>query len=123
MNFLVGMNLSPRWADYLEKSGFAAVHWSDCGLPTASDRELMHWAEQRGHIVLTADLDFPAILAATESRQPSVVVLRGDELTPEALGSALLAAIRQMEPELSAGAILSVDARRARLRILPLQGR
>jgi predicted nuclease of predicted toxin-antitoxin system len=123
VNFLVDMNLSPRWADYLEKSGFPAVHWSDCGSPNAPDRELMHWAGQRGHIVLTADLDFPAILAATESRQPSVIVLRGDDLTPAALGSALLAAIRQMEPELSSGAIVSVDTLRALLRVLPLQGR
>jgi predicted nuclease of predicted toxin-antitoxin system len=123
MNFLVDMNLSPRWADYLTNSGFLAAHWSALGSPTASDRELMHWAAQRGYIVLTADLDFPAILAATAGGSPSVVVLRGDDLTPAALGASLLAAIRQMKPELSAGAILSVDAHRARLRVLPLQGR
>lgn len=123
MNFLVDMNLSPRWADYLEISGFPAVHWSNIGPPTASDHELMHWAAQHGSVVLTADLDFPAILAATEGRSPSVVVLRGDDLTPAALGASVLAAIRQMEPELGAGAILSVDVQQARLRVLPLQGR
>jgi predicted nuclease of predicted toxin-antitoxin system len=123
MNFLVAMNLSPRWADYLKKSGFSVLHWSDLGPPTASDRELMQWAAQRGYVVLTADLDFPAILAGTEGREPSVIVLRSDNLTPEALGRQVVTAIRQVGPELSAGAILSVDVRQARLRVLPLQGR
>ena len=123
MNVLVDMNLSPRWAEHLTKFGISAAHWSELGPPTATDRELMHWAAQHDYIVLTADLDFPAILAATEGRRPSVIVLRGDDLTPAALGPPLLAAIRQMELELTAGAILSVDARRARLRVLPLQGR
>jgi len=123
MNFLVDMNLSPSWADFLNQAGFAAVHWSDKGAPNASDHELMRWAAQHNFIVLTADLDFAAILAATEGRRPSVILVRNDILTPDALGSAVLAAILQAKDELAAGAIVSVDAERARLRVLPLEGR
>ena len=123
MNFLVDMNLSPSWADFLSGAGFTAVHWSDEGAPNASDHELMHWAAERDYIVLTADLDFAAILAATEGHRPSVILVRSDILTPDVLGSAVLAAIHQAKDELVAGAIVSVDAERARLRVLPLAGR
>ena len=120
MNFLVDMNLSPRWAVFLKQAGFTAI--SKIGSPTASDRELMAWASQRDHIVLTADLDFAAILAATERRRPSVILVRSDVLTPEALGGTVLTAIQTATQELIAGAIISVDAERARLRVLPLEG-
>ena len=44
-------------------------------------------------------------------------------VTPDALGGSVLAAIHQAKVELAAGAIISVDAEKARLRILPLEGR
>jgi predicted nuclease of predicted toxin-antitoxin system len=77
-------------------------------------------AVERGHVVLTSDLDFGAILAATGDRKPSVLQLRSDILTPDLIGSAVLAAIRQTREELSNGALVSIDAVRARLRVLPL---
>jgi predicted nuclease of predicted toxin-antitoxin system len=83
----------------------------------------MRWAAERDYIVLTADLDFSAILAATARRRPSVILVRSDILTPEALGGAVLAAIHKAGEELITGAIVSVDAKRARLRVLPLEGR
>jgi len=99
MNFLVDMNLSPSWAEFLSGAGFTAVHWSDEGAPNASDHELMHWAAERDYIVLTADLDFAAILAATEGHRPSVILVRNDILTPAVLGGAVLAAIHQAKDE------------------------
>lgn len=123
MNFLVDMNLPPTWVDFLTGAGFTAVHWSDEGAPDAPDRALMRWAAERDYFVLNADLDFAAVLAATEGRRPSVILVRSDGLTPEALGGAVLAAIHQAGNELAAGAIVSVDAEKARLRILPLEGR
>lgn len=68
----------------------------------------------------TSDLDFGAILAATQVRRPSVVQLRTDILTFEAIGTILLAALRQLDEELSNGALVSIEPARARVRILPL---
>jgi predicted nuclease of predicted toxin-antitoxin system len=115
------MNLSPGWVSFLAEGGFEAVHWSDIGSGSAPDSELMQWAAQRCYVVLTADLDFGAILAATEGRRPSVVQVRSDIPTPRAIGGAVIAAIRQACQELLDGALISVDAMRARLRILPLR--
>jgi predicted nuclease of predicted toxin-antitoxin system len=119
MKMLVDMNLSPGWIDFLVTSGFEAVHWSSIGRGDESDAELMRWAAAHGHIVLTADLDFGAILAATQRRQPSVIQIRADVPTPAAAGEVVLSAIRHARAELEGGAILSVDTGRARLRLLP----
>jgi predicted nuclease of predicted toxin-antitoxin system len=123
MNILVDMNLSPTWTDFLTGAGFSAVHWSMVGAPDATDRALAVWAAERGYVVLTADLGFAALLAATGSRRPSVITIRSDLLTPESVGSAVLEAIHKAKEELADGAIISVDADRARGRVLPLPGR
>jgi predicted nuclease of predicted toxin-antitoxin system len=122
MKFLVDMNLSPGWVAFLIEAGFEAIHWSNVGPADATDFELMRWAAAQECIVLTNDLDFGAILAATHERRPSVVQLRGEILTPAAIGTSLLAALGQTTAELAGGAVLSVDMTRGRLRILPLPG-
>lgn len=121
MKILVDMNLSPGWVDFLVEAGFEAVHWSKVGASDANDRDVMQWAATYGHIVLTSDLDFGAILAATQGRRPSVLQLRSDLLTPEFIGPSVLAAIHQAQQELSNGALVSIDAARARFRLLPLR--
>ena len=121
MKILVDMNLSPAWVDFLEANEIEAVHWSQVGAGDASDSAVMQWAVSHDQIVLTSDLDFGAILAATQDRRPSVLQLRSDLLTPQSIGPSVLAAIRQTNQELVEGAIVSIDAARARLRVLPLR--
>ncbi len=65
MRFIIDMNLSPRWVDVLNGAGFTAVHWSSVGAGDAADSAIMASAVARGGVVLTHDLDFGAILAAT----------------------------------------------------------
>jgi predicted nuclease of predicted toxin-antitoxin system len=107
--------------DFLVEAAFEAVHWSKVGAGDAHDSDVMRWAVEHDYIVLTSDLDFGAILAATRGRRPSVLQLRSDILTPNSIGPAVLAAIRQTQEELSSGALVSIDAARARLRMLPLR--
>jgi predicted nuclease of predicted toxin-antitoxin system len=73
-----------------------------------------------GHVVFTHDLDFGAILALTHSDGPSVLQVRGQEVLPEDISPLVIAALRQHEPALAAGAIVVVDKRKARVRVLPL---
>src|SRR5579871_837115 len=121
MKVLVDMNLSPEWATFLAEAGFEAIHWSSVGSRSATDVELMQWAAENNHVVLTADLDFGAILAATHRLKPSVVQVRSDLLSPRAIGNSVARALRQAQQELLDGALMSVDAAHARLRILPLK--
>jgi predicted nuclease of predicted toxin-antitoxin system len=121
MKLLVDMNLSPRWVGLLTGAGIEAAHWSSLGRANASDPEIMSFAKVNGYVVLTHDLDFGAILAATHGDKPSVVQIRAENVSPEAIGAPVVDALRQMEAELDSGALLTVDPTRTRVRVLPLQ--
>ncbi len=123
MKLVVDMNLSPRWVDLLSAAGMQAIHWSNVGAHNAPDAEIMAYALTNDHVVLTHDLDFSAILAATHGEKPSVVQIRADNVSPEAIGAQVLAALRQMEVDLQEGALLTVDPSRTRVRVLPLHPR
>lgn len=121
MRLLIDMNLSPRWVQTLQRVGLEAAHWSSIGPPNAADAEIMAHARTGGWTVLTHDLDFGTILASTQGRKPSVVQIRADDLSPDAIGPQIIAALRQMAVELENGALLTVDPKRTRLRVLPLR--
>jgi predicted nuclease of predicted toxin-antitoxin system len=123
MRLLVDMNLSPRWIGLLTDAGIEAVHWSTRGAQNAPDSEIMAYARATGCVVLTHDLDFGAMLAATQGEKPSVVQIRAEDVSPDAIGTQVITALRQMALELEAGALLTIDPNRARLRLLPLQPR
>ena len=120
MKLLVDMNLSPRWPDWLAQAGVEAVHWSSVGAIDAPDWEIMEYAAQNGYAILTRDLDFGARLALSRSLGPSVVQIRGARVRPETMGPILVNALRRVRVELEQGAFLTLDAKRARLRLLPL---
>ena len=115
------MNLSPGWVGFLRENGFEAVHWSTVGDPRASDTTIMTWARENGRIVFTHDLDFSALLAATEAAGPSVVQLRSQDIMPEAVGDDVLRVLRQHGAALEAGAIVTLDRASARVRVLPIR--
>ncbi len=120
MKLLVDMNLSPRWVEIFATAGIEAAHWSTLGAINATDTFIMAFAREHNFVVLTHDLDFGSILAATHGEKPSVVQIRGDEVSPEKIGQQVLAGLQQMAEELEAGALLTIDPSRTRLRVLPL---
>lgn len=123
MRLLVDMNLSPRWANVLADAGIEAAHWSTLGAANAPDVEIMAFAKAKRYVVLTHDLDFSAILAATHGEKPSVVQIRAEDVSPSVIGTTVIDALRQMATELEEGALLTVDPNRTRLRVLPLRAR
>ena len=68
MKLVIDMNLSPEWVAVLQCHGWEAVHWSSVGNPRAPDAEMMAWAKTSAYMVFTHDLDFGAILAATDAQ-------------------------------------------------------
>ena len=122
MKLLIDMNLSPRWVGVLGSAGIEAAR-SLVGAPNAPDAAIMGFAKANGYVVLTHDLDFGAILAATGGEKPSVVQIRAEDVSPQAIARQVIAALRQMTGELEEGALMTIDPNRTRLRILPLQPR
>jgi predicted nuclease of predicted toxin-antitoxin system len=121
MKFVVDMNLSPAWVEVLRDAGFEAVHWRDVGPRDAPDSVVLAWAKQHLHVLLTHDLDFGAILAASRAEGPSVLQLRIDDPLPDVHAGTMLNAIRDFESQLVDGALISVEPGRARARVLPLE--
>jgi len=120
VKLLVDMNLAPSWAGRLARSGLEAVHWSSVGAPTAPDAEILSWARENGFVVVTNDLDFSAILAATAGRAPSVVQVRMQDLLSDTAVNAVASALEECRESVAGGALLSIDESGTRVRMLPL---
>ncbi|HEX7728226.1 MAG TPA: DUF5615 family PIN-like protein [Terracidiphilus sp.] len=121
MKILIDMNLSPKWEAVLVSHGMEAIHWSGVGLAYASDFAIMEYAAKFGFLILTSDLDFGIALAMKGARKPSVVQIRAEDLRPETQGEIVIRALRQMKEELERGALVTIEPKRTRLRILPMQ--
>ncbi len=80
----------------------------------------MAWARANDCVILTHDLDFGAILAASQADAPSVLQIRAMDLLPAHLEERLLHALKHFEDALREGALIVVDEARLRGRILPL---
>jgi predicted nuclease of predicted toxin-antitoxin system len=115
MKLLLDMNLTPRWVQFLEAAKFSVQHWSELGRPDASDKDIMEHAAKNGLSSLLMIYSLQYKKCKTKRIQ-----LRAKDITPEAVGRVIVAALRQFEKELEGGALLTVDANRTRVRILPL---
>jgi predicted nuclease of predicted toxin-antitoxin system len=123
MKILIDMNLSPRWVKLFDDASVESAHWSTIGATNAPDKEIMDYAKANNYVVLTHDLDFSAILAVTHGEKPSVVQIRAENVSPDVIGWSVIAALRQMAAELEEGALITVDPKRTRLRLLPFPTR
>ena len=121
MDILIDMNLPPRWAQYLAERGHGAVHWSSVGDVRADDTTLMAWARQYQHVVFTHDLDFGALLAVTGADGPSVIPVRTQDVTPDAIGELVVRALNQFNDDLVQGALVVVEEHTNRVRVLPIR--
>ena len=99
----------------------AARHWSDVGPATASDEEVLDWALREGCVVFTHDLDFSRLLALTTAAGPSVVQLRTHDVLPDRFAPLVTSVLLEHRQALLDGALVVIDPRGARVRILPLK--
>ena len=120
MTLLFDMNISPRLVDLLQMQGIASMHWVAIGKSNASDAEIMDYAFQNDCIVVTYDLDFSTILSITQAKKPSVIQIRKHALELSMLAELLILAMSHWHHELDRGAVLSLDTKQGRVRLLPL---
>jgi predicted nuclease of predicted toxin-antitoxin system len=120
MKLVIDMNLSPRLVPLLSDAGHQTVFWETIGKPNAEDAEILTWARENGYVVLTNDLDFGTILAATGLGSPSVVQIRRRNVRAKIIAPHIIRAIEEYAAELKTGALLVVDEYRYRVRLLPL---
>jgi predicted nuclease of predicted toxin-antitoxin system len=85
------------------------------------DVTILEWVSDNGAVLLSCDLDFGAILAATGASGPSVVQIRGRDVLPEVIAERVAMILSGLERELQTGALVSLDTDQARVRVLPLR--
>ncbi len=120
VQLVIDMNLSVEWVAEFARHGWSAVHWSTVGDASAEDSAIMGWALANGYVVFTHDLDFGTMLALTHAAGPSVLQVRGQAVLPEDIAPVVIAALHQHEAALAAGALVVVDLKKSRVRVLPL---
>ena len=72
-------------------------------------------------MILTSDLDFGTALATTGAVGPSVVQLRTRTTLPSRTGPLVVRVLRETEPDLSSGALVTVEDDRVRIRRLTFE--
>ncbi|MBK5965287.1 hypothetical protein CCR95_14630 [Thiocystis minor] len=120
MNILLDMNVPMVWEAFLREASHAAIHWSRIGAIRALDEEIMAWARDHDHVVFTHDLDFGSLLFLTNATAPSVIQVRAEFFLPKFTGAAVLETLETAATALRDGALVTIDPRRHRIRLLPL---
>lgn len=121
MKFLLDNGLPRSAAELLRASGVEASHVGEVGLADASDASIMAWASREGAVAVTLDSDFHTRLALTGASSPSVVRIRMEGLKGAAVAMLLLKVSEAIGDELRRGAAVTVNAKRLRSRLLPLE--
>lgn len=120
MKFLADMGISPKSVAFLKDLGHEAIHLHDERLERLSDPDILEKARHEGRVLLTHDLDFGELVAASGARLPSVVIFRLRNMHPEQVNRSLQEIITQHQVALDQGAVLSINERQVRVRLLPI---
>jgi predicted nuclease of predicted toxin-antitoxin system len=120
VKFLIDMPLPPAIAAWLVDQGHDAVHAADLGLHRAADSEILALAKRELRTVITADLDYPRLLAVARASEPSVILFRNGDWTEDQVRKRLAQILAGLAEHDIAQSIIVVDRDRVRRRRLPI---
>jgi len=120
VKFLVDMPLSPDLAQWLRAEGHDAVHADELSMNRSPDSEILQSAARGGRVVITADLDFPRLLAALGSSSPGLILLRGGNYSEAESEDCVRRVLMSVAHAELPGSLVVVDRERIRRRRLPI---
>lgn len=121
MRLLLDNNLSERLLPLLGPAGWDVEHVRRLALAAAPDAEVLATAREQERVLVSADTDFGALLAASRATAPSVVLVRRvTGRRAEDLAALLIANLTPLVDELTAGAVVAIGDDSVRVRRLPL---
>ncbi len=123
MRFLADVGISPLTVEFLNCLGHDALHLYEQRLHRMKDPDILHKARSESRVLLTHDLDFGELMAASGAELPSVIIFRLRRMQPQILNNHLTYLISEFESDIDLGAILSVSERQVRVRHLPIERR
>jgi predicted nuclease of predicted toxin-antitoxin system len=118
---LVDVSVSRTTVQVLRGQGHEVLSLIEEHLERLSDAEILQKARQEACIVVTFDLDFADLLALGAHTLPSVIIFRLYNQTPPSVPPRLLQVLEECGKDLVAGAIVTVEDSRYRLRRLPFE--
>ncbi|MCC7163486.1 MAG: DUF5615 family PIN-like protein [Anaerolineae bacterium] len=120
MKFLGNMGISPKTIEHLRSLGHQATRLLEEGLERLPDERIIEKARAEQSIILTSDLDFGDLLAASRAESPSVIIFRLSDMRAANVNIYLQKVIKEHAEILEQGAIISVRDTRIRVRRLPI---
>lgn len=114
------MPLSPGLAVWLAQQGHDALHALETGLDRASDEVIVERARNEQRVVVTADLDYPRLLALTQAEGPGLILFRGGNYSEQEAVDRLRRALETIPREELPNSIVVIEKGRIRRRRLPL---
>jgi predicted nuclease of predicted toxin-antitoxin system len=120
LKFLVDMPVTPLTVTHLRATGHDAVHANEIGLARAADTQLLDVARREERVIITADLDYPRLLALHQASRPGIILFRGGAYSDAEMLGLLDRVLTQTPPLDLEGSIVAVDRRHIRRRALPI---
>ena len=120
MKFLLDMPVSPILLNVLQAHEHEGVHAYHTGQDRTTDLELLESARRDDRIIITADLDFPRLLALSSAKGPGLILFRGGDYSDSEMCDLLERVLAKVEPDVLASSICVVDKKRVRITRLPI---
>jgi predicted nuclease of predicted toxin-antitoxin system len=120
MKFLADMGISPKTVEFLTLLGYDATHLHHLGLETLADADILAKALREDRIVLTHDLDFGELIAASGAKLPSVITFRLRNMHPNRVNMYMEEIVGNHQAVLEQGAAISITEGKLRVRLLPI---
>src|SRR3954454_15791934 len=115
------MPLSPTLARWLTSHGHEAIHASDIGLQRAADINIIEQARRDRQTIITADLDYPRLLALSDAAAPSLILFRGGNWSDADVIARLDQLLESMADADLQRSIVVIEQNRVRRRRLPIR--
>jgi predicted nuclease of predicted toxin-antitoxin system len=107
-------------ATRLRGLGYECIHVGEIGMGKAADDEILAWSLGKNAIVVTLDADFHAILAVSGASGPSVIRLRIQGLSAQAVVELVQKVLAGFGSDLERGSLVTVKARKITCHRLPV---
>ena len=120
MKFLVDMPLSFSLAAWLNEKGHDAFHAIHLGLERSPDSEILERARTEQRVLITADLDYPRLLALTRAEGPGLILFRRGNFSDQEALERMERLLETIPLEDLPKSIIVVEKKKIRQRRLPV---
>ncbi len=120
MKTLLDMPVTPQLINVLKKYGHEGVHAYQIGKDQAPDIELLNLARRENRVIITADLDFPRLLALSSASGPGIILFRGGNYSDDEMCDLLERVLESVPVDDLEKSICVVDHSRVRVTHLPI---